>query len=109
MVDDQGKSEKEIVPVDEVNKTVQTANKYTALEVAKSEKEEDNQLALVEQINVHRNPISNPTPTGKSLNSAALVYKPTSPRIEASKDITNAGVEGSGNVNNQTALKESTV
>lgn len=72
------------------------------------EKEEYNQLALVEQSIVRLSLRPNPTLTGKSLNLAAPFYKPTSPRIEASMDINKGGVERSGKENNQATLKEST-
>lgn len=53
-----------------MSRHVQVANKFAALEVIEGEKEDNNQLDLVENNTVQRSAIPNPSGTRKVLNPA---------------------------------------
>lgn len=79
----QGKTGNKIVPVEQgVRQHVETTNKFAALEVIEGDKEENNQLAIVEEVTAHRNPdptvqrISNPKGDGR-LNAVTVSFNPT--------------------------------
>lgn len=64
-VDINEKTRKEIVPLDNVtSQQVQVTKKLVVLEVEEREKEDNNQLVLVEKSIVSRIPTTNPTATG---------------------------------------------
>lgn len=66
----------------------QTNNIFAILKSEEGQKEDGDQLALVEEVNVNRSPKPNPETTGK-LNPKADVYSHVSTRNGASKEGTN--------------------
>lgn len=68
---------------------VQTNNKFAILELEEGQKEADDQLALVEEVNENQSLKPTPKSTGK-LNPVDAVYIPASTGNRSSKGVTNA-------------------
>lgn len=97
----------EIVLVDGTVQQMQTTNKFAILEEEEGEKNENNQLMLIEESNEQRSPRHNLKITG-SLNIAATPYKHSSPGITKSKKENNVTPTWNGNAVAQGIQMEST-